>query len=228
MSNAATGAIMSATGVFLKGWQASFVNLEQVADRVDGALLPTASIRGGTASGAARLLALVGLPGSGKSLLARTLGELTSSVVISTDFTRGHLGHEPSYSDDELRFVYEVCYRVAQRRLSLGQRVIFDATNHTRAHRRRLERLAKEWGVPVAFCSIQAPEEVVSRRLGLRDISHRPEDVQSNARWEIYRLLAGLQEPMSRPHLELDSSMAAPEELAAAARKYWLDGDNAG
>ena len=71
-------------------------------------------------------------------------------------------------------------------------------------------------------------EEEVSRRLGLRDSSDRPEDVQSSARWHVYQLLAEVREPIDRPHLELDSTRATPEELAAAAQAYWLDGENGG
>lgn len=231
MSNAATGAIMCPTSAFLKVGQASLVNLEQVADRVNRALPAAPSMSGsdrGGKSGAGSLLALAGLPGSGKSLLARTLGEMTSSVVVSTDYARGFLGHEPEYSDSELRFVYEVCYHVARKRLLDGQRVIFDGSNHAGAHRDRLANLAEECGASVAFCFVRASDEVVAGRLGLRDSSERPEDMQSNARWEIYQLMAGLHEPMERPHLELDSTLATPEDLATAARKYWLDGDNSG
>lgn len=203
------------------------MNLEQVVEKVDRALPVAAGGADGGANRDGSLLALVGLPGSGKSLMARTLQGMTPSVVVSTDVARGYLGYVPNYSDSEIRFVYEVCYRVARKRLQEGQHVIFDGSNHATAHRIRLAKLAEECGVTVAFCYIFAAEEVVFERLGLRDISDRPEDMQSNARREVYRLMAGLQEPMTRPHLKLDSSTARPEELAAAARKYWLKGKRA-
>ena len=67
------------------------MSLEQVAERFDRALPlegETGSCTSSDAGNVGSVLALVGLPGSGKSLLARTLGEMTSSVVISTDFAR--------------------------------------------------------------------------------------------------------------------------------------------
>jgi predicted kinase len=199
------------------------MKLEQIAAKVDLALpVPAAAPSGGS------LLVVAGLPGSGKSLFARTLQGMVPSVAISTDIARGFLGYVPTRSDEERRFVYEVCYRVAGKRLCEGQRVIFDATNHTAAHRSRLAELAEECHVPVAFCHVYASEEVVRERLRRRDSSDRPEDKQSKARWGVYRLMVEAQEPFARPHLELDSSTAGPEELAAAAREYWLEREYAG
>lgn len=197
---------------------------EEIAAEVNSALpaAESGAVDGGS------LLAMVGLPGSGKSLVARTIQEMVSSVVVSTDVARGFLGYPPVYSDDELRFVYEVCYRVIRARLADGQRVIFDGSNHAAAHRARLAELAHDCGAKSAFCYVYAPDEVVFERLHLRDNSDRPEDVQSNARWEINRLMAAQEEPILRPHLKLNSSTATPAELAAAALAYWLDGDRAG
>jgi predicted kinase len=167
------------------------MKLEQIAAKVDLALpVPAAAPSGGS------LLVVAGLPGSGKSLFARTLQGMVP--------------------------------RVAGKRLCEGQRVIFDATNHTAAHRSRLAELAEECHVPVAFCHVYASEEVVRERLRRRDSSDRPEDKQSKARWGVYRLMVEAQEPFARPHLELDSSTAGPEELAAAAREYWLEREYAG
>ena len=195
------------------------MDLERIAAEFDNALpaAESGAVNGGS------LLGLVGLPGSGKSLVAKTLQGMVSSVVVSTDVARGFLGYKPVYTDEELRFVYEVCYRVARIRLADGQRVIFDGSNHAAAHRARLSRVTADCGAAAAYCHIYASDEVVFDRLRLRDVSDRPEDVQSNARWEINRLMAGQEEPMRRPHLKLDSSDATPEELAAAALAYWMD-----
>ena len=224
MSNAQSAAIIRFATVILARWRMSIVKLEKIAAEVDEALTGAES---GAVDGGS-LLVMVGLPGSGKSLVARTLQGMVSSVVVSTDVARGFLGYEPVYSDDELRFVYEVCYRVARMRLRDGQRVIFDGSNHAAAHRARLAELAGECGAAAAFCYVYASDEVVFERLRLRDSSDRPEDVQSNARWEINRLMAGQEEPILRPHLKLDSSSATPEELAAAALAFWLDGERVG
>jgi predicted kinase len=199
------------------------MNLEQGAKKVDR-VLPDAP----AAVGGGSLLALAGLPGSGKSLVARTLQSKVPSVVISTDVTRGILGCKRPDFEAERRFVYEVCYRVTRMRLDEGQRVIFDGSNHAVAHRTRLANLADTCGVTVAFCYVWAADDVVFERLRLRDASDRPEDIQSNARWGVNRLMAALEEPIARPHLELDSSTARPEELASTALTYWLDGERAG
>jgi predicted kinase len=81
------------------------------------------------------LLVMVGLPGTGKSLIVENLISITPSVVISTDGVRRYMRRYPTYTAAEMMFVYEVCHRVIEQRLGRGQRVIFDGTNHEAARR---------------------------------------------------------------------------------------------
>ncbi|MEW5988022.1 MAG: ATP-binding protein [Chloroflexota bacterium] len=168
------------------------------------------------------LLIMVGLPGAGKTALVAALQSLLPCVVISTDWVRWQLFHPPAFTADEMALVYQVCYQLVSGRLALGQRVIFDASNYLAARRQRLLDVARRQGAAVAICYVQASEEVTRQRLAQRvDGRRRPED-WSRADWPIYQWMAGLLEPVTEPHLALDTSAASASTLAGQLRDYWL------
>jgi predicted kinase len=75
-----------------------------------------------------RLLIFCGIPGSGKTTIARIVAEkIPRSILIQTDAVREMLGH-PNYGADESRFVYDGCMAVARQALRNGYTVLLDGT----------------------------------------------------------------------------------------------------
>lgn len=168
------------------------------------------------------LLIMVGLPGSGKSLVVEKMANLLPCVAISTDKVRLFMRRYPTYTAAEMMFVYEVCHRLIEQRLGRGQRVVFDGTNYLAARRQQLARLAQRRNAPVAVCLVQAAEEVVRQRLLHRMGDDRRETDLSDAGWSVYQWMVQAQEPVTGPHLILDTTSIPPEELAVRLRDYWL------
>src|SRR5687768_9010675 len=94
------------------------------------------------------LLIMVGLPGSGKSLVVEKMANVLPCVVISTDKVRLFMRRYPTYTAAEMMFVYEVCHRLIEQRLGRGQRVVFDGTNYLAARRQQLAKLAERRNAP--------------------------------------------------------------------------------
>jgi predicted kinase len=165
---------------------------------------------------------MVGLPGAGKSYILEKLQELVPFAVVTTDRVRRYVRDQPTYTAAEMTYIYEICYGVVNRRLERGMRVAFDGSNYLAARRRRLLEIAQMHNAPTAVCSVQASQEVTHRRLSSRKSGNRRSSDLSDAGWSVYQWMVEAQEPLSVPHLTLDTTETEPEKLAARLYDYWL------
>lgn len=127
-----------------------------------------------------RLIALGGLSGTGKSTLARglapTVGAAPGAVVVRSDVLRKELmGVDTftklgpkAYRAGVTRRVYETLYRRAALALEAGHAVIADAVFARRGQRDAIAAVAGELGVPFQGLWLEAPVEVMERRLASR------------------------------------------------------------
>jgi len=143
----------------------------------------------------AMLIITCGLTATGKSDLARRLGEVAGIDVVSSDVVRKRLaGLAPAehrfepfragiYSPEFTGRTYEVLLQEGRDRLRRGRSVILDASFLRREHRRAAARLAGEEGAQFACLVFQASDDAVRGRLARR---LRQGGDPSDARWEIY------------------------------------------
>ena len=82
-----------------------------------------------------RLVIICGVPGSGKTTLARLVAARSGRAVhLQTDAVRGTIAN-PDYSQEESEFVYGACLAVARVALDAGYDVVLDGTFRTGARR---------------------------------------------------------------------------------------------
>ena len=124
-----------------------------------------------------RLIAVGGLSGSGKSRMARELapflGVAPGARVVRSDSTRKRLAGVPltrrlgneGYSAEMTQRTFEALYEEALAALRAGQSVIADAVFATPESRRAIERVADKAGVPFCGLWLEAPAEVMARRV---------------------------------------------------------------
>jgi predicted kinase len=131
--------------------------------------------------------------------------------------------NNPTYTAAEMMFVYQVCHQVIELRLSRGQRVIFDGTNHAAARRQQLFEIARKEKATLAVCQVQASEAVIRQRLLGRKSGDRRDGDMSDAGWSVYQWMVAAQEPIVHDHLILDTTTNSAEELAQQLGDYWLE-----
>lgn len=138
------------------------------------------------------LVLLGGLPGTGKTTLAREMAKTAGFRVVSSDRTRKELAglspdadaaaefgegiYTPEWSDR----TYAACREAARRGLFRGERVLVDASFRSEERRLAFLETGRRWGVPVLWLVCRADEATVRERL------RAPRGGSTDAGWEIY------------------------------------------
>lgn len=175
--------------------------------------------------GRPRVWVTAGLPASGKSTLARGLGEALGLAPLRSDVLRRELfgaaqGPQPfgagRYHPAALQRVYGRLLTRAGEHLARGSSVVLDATFGRRRARGEARRLARDRRCGIVFLECTAPEETLRQRLLRREGRQEVSD----ARIEHLEALRAEFEPLSElePHqyLKLDTSGAREGVLRRA------------
>jgi protein-L-isoaspartate(D-aspartate) O-methyltransferase len=174
---------------------------------------------------------ITGLPGSGKSVIARAVAERLHAdgedvVVLELDAIRRVLTPAPTYSDAEREAVYRALVYIGACLVDAGIPVIFDAT----AHRRAWRDLAR--AVLPRFAEIQlvCPLEVCRWREAARPRGTAPTGIYAHATRAGARV-PGVNvefEVARAPELRIDTTTHTVDAAAAAVvgeiRRRFLSG----
>jgi predicted kinase len=156
---------------------------------------------------------LTGLPGSGKTTIARAYTERYGGVHLSSDIVRAALGLRGRYSPEAKQRVYDELLAQARRVLQSGQDAIVDSVLHREALRRPFRRLAEECGATCRWVQLRVSEDSVRTRLA----KPRPD---SEANPSVYENLRNQWEEIEGEHLTLTADVLSTEALVGAIREY--------
>ena len=111
------------------------------------------------------LIIMCGIPASGKS----TVAKLLNSNIVSTDSIRKEL-----YGDESIqgngREVFSLAYSRIRNYLSLGENVVFDATNIRKRDRKTVIDIGKEYNCDnIIICYCSTPLEIALERNANRE-----------------------------------------------------------
>lgn len=163
----------------------------------------------------AQLICVAGLPGCGKSVVARLLAERLDGLLLRTDAIRKELFAAPDYSPEESIRTYAEFYRRAEEGLVAGRCVIMDATFYSHASRVQAGAIAQQAGVPRRLLLVTAPEEIVRERL-----AQRTNDI-SDADFSVYLGMKTKFEPLTEAetHTVIDNR-GGMQALLARVEQY--------
>ncbi len=149
------------------------------------------------------LVAVSGLPGTGKSYFCRKLAERLPFVVLESDALRKALFPPPNYSLEESSHLFRTIHLLIVRLLKKGVSIILDATNLSERHREYLYNIADRLGAKLILVRVEAPPEVVLSRLKSR-IENA--ESKSDADWAVYQKMKSSVDDIRRKHYVVDTS----------------------
>lgn len=149
------------------------------------------------------LIVITGLPGTGKTYFAKKLADKIPVVVIGSDILRKTLFPKPNYSQQESALLFQTIHRLIDYLLKNGISLILDATNLTEQSREPLYNIADRLGTKLILVWIEAPPEVVRKRLEMRQTGTAG---SSDADWEVYEQMRPTAEKILRNHYMVDTS----------------------
>jgi predicted kinase len=170
------------------------------ADRLEAILAPLP-----TPTDRRSLVVLVGLPGSGKSYLARAIAARYPAAILDSDALRRMLYPEPQHTEREHGRLFPAIHVLIDRLLARGVPVIVDATNLKEANRRPYYKIAEKHGARVVLVQVTAPRRVIRERLKARAAARDSFD-HSTATLEVFENMLGDVERITRQHVRADTS----------------------
>lgn len=117
----------------------------------------------------ARLILTCGLPGAGKTTLARQLAADRRAVRLTKDEWLWALGTTP-WDDAAREKVEAELWRLAQEIVGLGLSVVLDFGLWARTERDELRRAARDLGVGVELHYVDVPADELWRRVEARNV----------------------------------------------------------
>jgi predicted kinase len=172
--------------------------------------------------GKPQLIAMAGLPGSGKSALAARLAKSLPAVILNKDTVREAVFPPPEteYTSVQDDFVLSLMYQAAGWLLLKGRTVIIDGRTFTRRNQwTALQKAAAQYGAEIRLIYCYAPDEVVKTRLD-KDVA-ADEHPAKDRNFNLYLRRKAEMDPIDLPHLALNTD-ASLDELERTALD-WLN-----
>ncbi len=163
---------------------------------------------------------MAGLPGTGKSTLAKALAQELNGVVLSKDTVRAALFPGPltDYSREQDEICFEMVLKAANYLATRSRTAVLFLDGRTFSRRaqideaiRAAESAGSKWKILHAVC----PDSIAEARI-IQDAANHP---AANRTVAMYREVKARFEPISRSHEEIDTSQ--PLEICIQrATKY--------
>ncbi len=157
------------------------------------------------------IVIVFGLPGSGKSYFASRLAELINAEYLNSDRLRKEMFQHRTYSDKEKESVYNKMLEKMQSATAQKKSLVLDATFHKRETRKLFIDKIKEGDI--YFIEVWADETITKERLK----QSRPD---SEADFEVYKLIKQSWEPLGKLHLLLKSTNKNIDNMLQKAAQY--------
>jgi predicted kinase len=156
------------------------------------------------------VILLAGLPGTGKSTLARKIAKRYGLEHISTDSVRKRIFRDirrdsfskGSYSSRQRMVVYDTVNYVLYTLLKHGVGCVLDGTFYQERLRAKVKRISARFNAKFLLVIVTCPESLIRKRFEERE--KRKRRTLSDADSKIFEKFKELFEPTSLPHIEVN------------------------
>ncbi len=142
------------------------------------------------------LAVIFGLPGTGKTTMARILSDALKARHLNTDMVRATLGMRDRYKEEDKAVVYGNLLEQAEAHLMNGEDLVVDGTFSREAYRDSMRQIALRTGAILKWIRTMASEEAVRTRVS----KDRP---YSQADFEVYEKIRDEFESLEETDLEV-------------------------
>jgi predicted kinase len=166
------------------------------------------------------LIAMMGLPGSGKSALARQIAPVLPAVILDKDTVRAALfpPSEIEYTVQQDDFVVQIMLQVAAYLLAKGRNVILDGRPFSRCYQVQVVvDFASQAGFPLKVIECVCSDASIQQRLeaGVASGQH----LARNRNFAMYLEMKAKADPLTVPRLVVDTDQPL-EDCISACLQY--------
>ena len=161
------------------------------------------------------LIAFAGLPGVGKTVIARELARQIGAVYLRIDSIEQALRDSGVVKQSLDDAGYRVGYGIAEENLRLGRTVVADCVNPVQLTRGNWLDVAKRAGVPAVEIEITCSDANEHRRR----VETRASDLPGLRLPTWDEVLAREYHPWHREHIVIDTAVCPPEQSVARMRE---------
>ena len=147
------------------------------------------------------IVLICGLPGVGKTTIAKNLAPLIDAVILSSDKIRKELIPNPTYTKEERKLIYDVMVLIATYLQNSGTNIILDATFNKEDSRNKVKQRIRVPRDEFFIIECVCPENIIFSR-----IKNRKEDY-SDADISVYKKMKKIYEPVKVDHITVDTSL---------------------
>lgn len=155
------------------------------------------------------VILLAGLPGTGKSTLARNLAYKYNIEHISTDSVRKrifrYVKHEDFgkgfYSSTQRQVVYDTINYTLYTLLKYGIGSVLDGTYYLERLRSKVQRICYRWDARFFLVIVKCPDSISKRRFEEREKRNRR--TLSDANYSVYEKFKQIFEPTNLHHINV-------------------------
>ena len=147
------------------------------------------------------IVLICGLPGVGKTTIAKNLAPLIDAIILSSDKIRKELIPNPTYTKEERKLIYDVMVLIATYLQNSGTNIILDATFNKEDSRNKVKQRIRVPRDEFFIIECVCPENIIFSR-----IKNRKEDY-SDADISVYQKMKKIYEPVKANHITVDTSL---------------------
>lgn len=155
------------------------------------------------------LILVCGLPGTGKSTVAKEISKKTKAFLFNTDIIRKEFFPRPAYSQKEKYLVYEMLFEMVDYYLGRSKKVVLDGTFYKEELRKRVKKIAEKNQSKFAIVEVVCSEKIARCRLNERAKTK----CISDADFCVYQKIREQFEPIREKHFIIDSAKGIEKQI---------------